>query len=248
MAKLYDHYQYHYAHHIFNLQADIRPDYDNGCINVTLSKFDDGEIRYTLDGSNPKRGEIYTEPVKITEDADFQAVLIRPDGETSEYKTQFRFSKSSMKPITLKEPPHENYAYAGAPTLIDGLHGSTNYRTGRWIGFWGTPMEATIDMQKPTDIQKVSFNSILNINDWIYNPQSFTVLVSDDGESFREVAKAEYPLAAWGSDSGIESHELTFEPVNARYIRVVVTGHQLPEQHTGYGSPAWLFVDEIEVR
>ena len=152
-----------------------------------------------------------------------------------------------MKPVTLAEPPHENYAYAGAPTLTDGLHGSENYRTGRWIGFWGTPMEATIDMQKPTEMCKVAFSTILNINDWIYNPQSFTVLVSDDGEEFREVAHADYALAEWGSDSGIKRYELTFEPLKARYLRVRVTGHQLPEGHTGFGHPAWIFVDEIEV-
>jgi len=54
-------------------------------------------------------------------------------------------------------------------------------------------------------------------------------------------------LAAWGSNSGIERYELTFEPTSVRYVRVAITGHQLPEGHTGYGSPAWLFVDEIEV-
>jgi len=247
MAKLYDACGYHYARHIFDLQAEVVPDYDEGCITVSLSKFGDGEIRYSLDGSNPKRGEVYTQPVEIRENTDFHAILIRPDGETSEYKTQFRFSKSSMKPITLKEQPHENYAYAGAPTLIDGLHGSTNYRTGRWIGFWGTPLEATIDLLQPTDIQKVSFHTILNINDWIYNPQSVTVSVSEDGENFREVAMKEYPLAAWGSDSAIEDYALGFKTLTTRYLRVRITGHQLPEGHTGHGFPAWVFVDEIEV-
>lgn len=247
MAKLYDLYHYNYARHIFDLQAEVTPNYDDGCINVTLSKFGDGEIRYTLDGGNPKRGEIYTEPIEIRENADFRAILIRPDGATSEYKTQFRFSKSSMKPVTLADPPHENYAYAGAPTLIDGLHGSENYRTGRWIGFWGTPLDATIDLQQATDIHKISFSSILNINDWIYNPKSCVVSVSEDGEVFREVAHQDYPLADWGSNSGIKRYELTFEPTAVRYVRVTITGHQLPEGHTGFGSPAWLFVDEIEV-
>ena len=102
-------------------------------------------------------------------------------------------------------------------------------------------------MLKPTDIQKVSFSTILNINDWIYNPQSCVVSVSDDGEEFREVAHIDYPLAAWGSESTIERHEIPFEAVRVRYVRVTITGHQLPEGHTGYGYPAWIFVDEIEV-
>jgi len=247
MAKWYDFYHYNYAHHIFDLQAEVTPDYEEGCIHIVLSKYGEGEIRYSLDGKNPKRGEVYTKPIEIRENADFRAILIRPDGQTSEYKTEFRFSKSSMKPITLKEQPHENYAYEGAPTLIDGLHGNQNYRTGRWIGFWGTPLEATIDLQQPIDVQKVAFHSIVHINDWIYNPKSFTVLISDDGEEFREVANTEYPLADWDQINGIENYELKFAPVNTRFVRVVITGHQLPEGHTGYGHPAWLFVDEIEV-
>ena len=127
-----------------------------------------------------------------------------------------------LKPVTLKDPPHENYAYEGAPTLIDGLHGSQNYRTGRWIGFWGTPLEATIDLQQLTEIQKVAFSSIININDWIYNPQSFTVFVSNDGEEFREVAKADYHLADWDHINSIERYELTFAPEKTRYVRVVI--------------------------
>ena len=247
MAKLYDVYGYNYARHIFNLQAEVTPDYEKGCINIILSKYGDGEIRYTTDGSNPKKGELYTQPVEIRQDADFRAVLIRPDGEASEYRTQFRFSKSSMKPITLKEPPHENYAYAGAPTLIDGLHGSQNYRTGRWIGFWGTPLEATIDLQQPTEMHKVTFRSIININDWIYNPKDFSVLVSDDGKHFRKVAEQHYPLADWDHASSIETYAIDFDPVTAQYLKVHITGHQLPKGHTGFGYPAWLFVDEIEV-
>ena len=248
MAKLYDIYNLNYAHHIFDLQTEIAPDYEKGCVTVTLSKFGDGDIRYTLhSGDSTTTWTPYTGPVEIREDADFAATLVRPDGETSEFRTPFRFSKSSMKPVTLKDPPHENYAYAGAPTLIDGLHGNENYRTGRWIGFWGTPLEATIDLQQQTEIQKVSFNSILHINDWIYNPASCAVSVSDDGTHFREVAHRDYPLADWDAMNGIQHYDLPFTPVTARYVRVRVTGHQLPKGHTGYGFPAWLFVDEIEV-
>ena len=248
MAKLYDVYHYNYARHIFDLQAEVTPNCDKeGCVTVTLSKFGDGEIRYTLDGSDPKDGTVYTDPVKIRENTDFQAILIRPDRETSEYKTTFRFSKSSMKPVTLSQPPHENYTYAGASTLIDGLHGSSNYRTGRWIGFWGTPLEATIDLLKTTEIQKVAFSSIFNINDWIYNPKACVVSVSEDGEKFHEVARQDYPMAEWDRIKNIDHYELTFDPVSTRYIRVCITGHELPKGHTGFGYPAWIFVDEIEV-
>ena len=43
------------------------------------------------------------------------------------------------------------------------------------------------------------------------------------------------------------AHELDFEPVTARYVEVVIAGHDLPEDHSGFGNPAWIFVDEIEI-
>ena len=82
---------------------------------------------------------------------------------------------------------------------------------------------------------------------WIYNPKSATVLVSDDGENFREIASKQIPINGWDENDGIYNYELTFEPVEARYMEVVIKGFDLPEDHEGYGKPAWLFVDEIEV-
>jgi hypothetical protein len=28
---------------------------------------------------------------------------------------------------------------------------------------------------------------------------------------------------------------------------VVIAGHDLPEDHSGFGNPGWIFVDELEV-
>ena len=47
------------------------------------------------------------------------------------------------KPITLREQPAEKYAYEGAPVLNDGKLGRSAYNSGRWLGFWGTPLDAT---------------------------------------------------------------------------------------------------------
>ena len=37
------------------------------------------------------------------------------------------------------------------------------------------------------------------------------------------------------------------EPVTAKFVEVVISGYDLPEDHSGFGNPAWIFVDEIEV-
>ena len=65
--------------------------------------------------------------------------------------------------------------------------------------------------------------------------------------NFHEVAQKEIPITTWNDRDGVMAYELEFEPVSARYVELVVEGYDLPEDHNGFGNPAWLFVDEIEV-
>lgn len=41
-----------------------------------------------------------------------------------------------MKPVTMLQPVNKQYEFKGAPTLVDGLKGNGNYKTGRWIAFY----------------------------------------------------------------------------------------------------------------
>lgn len=247
LAALYDRCGYFYAPHIFDLDVKTRVDMDSVCLVVTLSKYGEGDVLYTLDGSDPRNGIRYTSPVHVRENCRFRAIVIRPSGQESEYQTEFQFAKSSMKPVTLRVPPHKNYTYAGASTLVDARKGAANYKTGRWIGFWGEDLDATIDLLTEENISSVRFDANVLKNDWIYNPKSARVLVSNDGANFKEVASETYPVLEWNAADGPKTYELHFDPVVARYVEVVISGHDLPEGHLGYGNPAWIFVDEIEV-
>ena len=154
---------------------------------------------------------------------------------------------ATRKPIILREEPAKEYVCDGPSTLNDGVLGKSAHNSGRWIGYWGGTLDAVIDLETATTCSKLRFNALVNKGMWIYNPKSATVLVSDDGENFREIASKQIPINGWDENDGIYNYELTFEPVEARYIEVVIKGFDLPEDHEGYGKPAWLFVDEIEV-
>ena len=151
------------------------------------------------------------------------------------------------KPITLREQPAEKYSYEGAMLLNNGELGRGAYNSGRWLGFCGYPLDAVIDLGQAAEMKHVRFHALVNKGAWIYNPSLATVLVSDDGESFREVAQKEFPISTWADNDGIFSYELEFDPITARFVEVVIKGNDLPEDHSGYGHPAWIFVDEIEV-
>ena len=154
---------------------------------------------------------------------------------------------ATRKPITLREQPAEKYTYDGAKVLNDGNLGRGAYNSGRWLGFCGYPMDAVVDLEEATELAHVRLHALVNKGAWIYNPSAVKVLVSDDGATFREVAHKDFPISTWADKDGIFAFEVEFEPVAARYVEVVVPGFDLPEDHSGFGHPAWIFVDEIEV-
>ena len=154
---------------------------------------------------------------------------------------------ATRKPITLRQQPAEKYTYEGATLLNDGNLGRGAYNSGRWLGFNGYPMDAVIDMEQPVEMRHMRFHALVNKGAWIYNPSNVKVLVSDDGENYREVAQKDIPISTWTDRDGIFAYEVELEPVTARFVEVVVSGHDLPEDHSGYGNPAWIFIDEIEI-
>ena len=152
---------------------------------------------------------------------------------------------ATRKPVTLRQQPAEKYTFEGATVLNDGQLGRGAFNSGRWLGFSGYPLDAVIDLEQFAEIQHVRFHALTNKGAWIYNPSHAKVLVSDDGETFREVAQKDIPISTWADRDGIFAYELDFEPVKSRYVEVVIAGHDLPEDHSGFGNPAWIFVDEI---
>ena len=243
LTKLYDLYNWRYATHIFDIDVKITPNVQEGVIDVTMTKQVDGEIMYSIDNQEFVK---YSEPLKISQNCHLEGYVLYPDGKKGKvFKTNFDFSKASMKPIVLKDQPHRNYAYDGAQMLIDGLRGGSNYRSGRWLGWYGKNLDATIDLQEVTEISSVRFNLLINMKDWIFNAKSVKVLVSDDGENFTEVVSKSFDLLPADYDSSFYPVEVTFEPVNTRFIEVIVTPFDCPKGHSGYGYPAWIFVDEL---
>ena len=245
MTKLYDMYKWNYATHIFDIDVRIVPNVKEGYIEITMSKLIDGDMMYSFDNQEFKK---YTEPLKITQNCHFECYVVYPDGSKGRtFSTDFDFSKSSMRPIILKDQPHRNYAYNGADVLIDGLKGSSNYRSGRWLGFFGNALDATINLLQPTEVSGVKFNCNMNMKDWIFNAKTVKVLVSDDGLRFMEVFRQDFNMLPADYAESLYTVDVHFEPVEAQFVEVVIEPFDCPEGHNGYGYPGWVFVDEIMV-
>lgn len=248
LVSIYNARGYNYAKHVFNVQAEITPDFSRGVQNVKLFTIDDAPIYYTLDGSQPSaQSTRYNGDLLINHTCTLKAVVVRP-GETSRTLTQsFQFNKATLNPIKLLQPTAPNYTYKGERTLVDAIYGGGSYRDGNWLGFYGKDMEAVIDLGKETPVSKAWVRTQVAISDAVFDLRKFTVSVSDDGQTFREVKAAEYPITTKESKDGIYTHQVSFDTVNARYLKLTAS----PEKrvsggwHYAEGGPAFIFVDEI---
>ena len=131
------------------------------------------------------------------------------------------------------------YAGSGDNTLTDGRGGGWNYGDSRWLGFIGgeTPLDLTLDLGSEQTIHEVSTDFYQSGGAWIWYPSAFTISVSTDGQTFRDIYTNGTPIdkqavsnTAWWTWRGT---------TEARYIRL---------QGKCSEPGGWIFVDEIVVK
>lgn len=249
LLEIYRHEGYVYATHIYELKTEFNPQPEKRAVEIVLSTIDDAPIYYTLNGTEPtQKSYRYEGPITVTESAVCKAVAIRPTGKSKVISEEINFNKATGRPITLKLEPSKKYRFNGGSVLVDGLKGNDSYATGRWLGFIGGDMEATIDLAQPTEISRVSTQALVDMNAWIMGATGLAVYVSDDNVHFREVAVKAYPADTDYTKKSIDVYGVEFAPIRTRYVKVVVKRSlALPKGHIGEGKTAYMFIDEITV-
>lgn len=247
LVNIYAKNGWNYATHIFDVMLDLKPNTETGTLDAVARTIDNAPIYYTLDGSEPTTAsEKYTDIIKIDKPCTLRTVAIRPSGSSKITKDEISFSKSSMKPITMLQPINKQYEFSGATVLVDGMTGNMNYKTGRWIAFYTNDLETVIDLKEATEISSMTLHTCVEKGDWIFDTRGITVSVSDDNQTFKEVASEAYPAMKESDPNQIYTHELKFDPVKTRYVKVKALSEQkIPSWHGGKGNPGFLFVDEI---
>lgn len=251
LISIYDQHNYNYAKHLFDVSAEFVPNITTNKLDIVLSTIDNAPIYYTLDGSDPTTSSNkYTDMLSLDKSCTLKAVAVRNNGKdvSSILEEKVSFNKASLKPITMVKPINKKYKYKGRLTLVDGLSGTKNYRTGRWIAFYENDLEAVIDLLNEKEISKIWVRSYVEIPEEILDIRKLSVSVSDDGKEFRKIKSEEYPAADKDDENGIFTHELTFEPQKARYVKIEASPeYSIPNWHWGKGRPAFVFIDELGI-
>lgn len=253
LQRLVDVYRaegYNYSKVIYNLNHAFTPDTAAHAITATLTTIDHAPIHYTLNGATPtKDAPLYTAPLSIDKSCTLRAAAFRAWGATPVLEQTFHFSQSTACPITLLQPSAGGYSYNGAPLLVNGVWGNdTNFKSGHWLGFNGTDLEAVIDLGKLTSVSRAAIHCIVEKGYWIFDARAFEVSVSTDGSTYQPVAVEQYAAATEQTPNEVVTHTLQFAPTPARYVKVKVTSeHSNPAWHPGKGYAGFLFVDEVEI-
>jgi hexosaminidase len=160
-------------------------------------------------------------------------------------------NKATGKKITLLTPPAPAYPGNGAFTLVDGIQNEKGLgRSSEFLGFSGKDMEVIIDLNQPTEINRVTIHVMDQGGSWVYLPKAVEVTYLT-APGFSEAERAGAPRQIKQVDPIKEkgAKEVVVESrQTCRYVHILVRNFGIiPSGNQGAGNPAWLFVDEIEI-
>lgn len=149
------------------------------------------------------------------------------------------------KSYKLNPAPDKLYGRDANSLLTNGMHGSNYYKV-QWLGFKEKNCEAVVDLGSVQNFKKVISSYFQASPDWILFPQAVEFSVSDDGATYRSIGSDMAQKAMPNPSVGSRNYAVTGN-FSGRYVKVTTKGAICPPGHTGAGSLAWIFMDEIIV-
>ena len=207
-------------------------------------------IRYTTDGSEPDSllSPLYTGNVVINKNMTVKSKAFMQGWLSSEV-TERVFYKAgyTIDSIRLVQAaPDLPYSTVPAAVLADAQKGDFNFRSGKWIGFKGIPMQAILYFDTARSISAVSISNMIDIGNYIMPPQQVEVWSGSDANHLKLIKKIN-PVQPTSDALGyMRGYELIFAAVTTKCMKIVVVPvDKLPIWHRGRGQNGWAFIDEI---
>ena len=190
----------------------------------------------------------YNGPFTIKDNCTVRAYMVR-DGDISTVVSTSLHKIHEDMTIDIQARYNRQYTAGGDEGLIDGLRGTTNWRTGGWQGYQDTDFTAVVELKEPRTLKEVGAGFCQDARSWIWMPRYVIFSLSADGDDYTE----------WRVDNKVDPQDYVvqtqdfsinvpddFGPV--RYIKVFAKNFgTIPEWHPGAGSEGFIFIDEIWV-
>ncbi len=188
----------------------------------------------------------YSNAFKVSDNTRVFARAKRGEKYSEVVETEFVKIDGKRK-IEISNPPQAPYIAEGPKSLIDGLKGNSNFKTGYYHGY-RDDFEAIIDLGEVKNVSKVSLGCVQDIRPWIWFPKSVTVFGSEDGEHFTQLSTLQNTYSDSDETAIRKEFELNFKSGKYQFIKVSAEHYgQCPDWHLGAGGQAWLFIDEISI-
>ena len=207
-------------------------------------------IYYTLDGTEPKlTSKKYVGSFMCDTSTTIKAKAFVKN-ESSTTTTAHLYKKPNQWKISIQSAYNKQYDAGGDEGIIDGQHGTTNWRSGGWQGYQGQDFTCVLDLGKSKMIEFVHASFLQDTRSWIIFPKQVEYSVSVDGTNYKTLGTIENGISA--DDYNLQMR--TFYHTNSaklsvRYIKIKATNFgKLPDWHQGKGGDAFIFIDEIDVR
>lgn len=191
--------------------------------------------------------EEYQSPFTINSACTIRFRAVDHDKTSKTVEAQF-YKIPEGRHINIKTPWHYQYAAGGNDALIDGLCGTTNFRSGAWQGYYYEDMEVVVDLGNPVKRSSISINFIQDARSWIWMPQFVEFWGSTDSTYFFPLGKINTKTQKQDYEVSIETFSTQFYPKTLKYIKIFAKNHNIcPEGHLGEGGKGYIFCDEIIV-
>ncbi|MEX0720106.1 MAG: glycoside hydrolase family 172 protein [Balneolaceae bacterium] len=148
--------------------------------------------------------------------------------------------------IRLENQPSAPYNL-DAERLLDAERGENNFEDEKWLGFRGDDFAADIDLEMERAIQSVEVRFLENQEEGIFAPKNVEILASADGENYETILKEAHHIT-YTASSLIYDFKANFQNREIQFIKVVARNGNYPEWHDSAGEPAWIFIDEINIK
>ncbi|HTL98164.1 MAG TPA: chitobiase/beta-hexosaminidase C-terminal domain-containing protein [Holophagaceae bacterium] len=212
-------------------------------------------IHYTLDGSEPSEASpLYTGPFALDRSATLRFRAQR--GAAWSPVVESRFVQLPEWPkLRLDSEISSTFRASGPLALVDGVHGTADFRAGNWQGFFGQDLKATMDLGEARDLHHLGITFLQDPYSWTYFPLEVRFETSVDGLAWSPAGALATPpeLMKYGPhlhDGKTQVHAYGLDAaVRARFVRVVAESPiTIPKGSWREGKTCFICADEIVVR
>lgn len=217
---------------------------------VTISSSSSSPVlKYEVNRLPDANSPVYTGPVNIKAASIVYAALFDKEKILAGSQSFIPVNRALYKPVVLESAFHPAYPAKGSSTLTNGIMGTTAFKDGRWLGFSGTDLKATVDMQEKTAVRNVTINFLADPNSGIFLPSAVTVYTSADGRKFQLAGTLKNVKGSVRGEPYLQSFSIPLKGKQVRYIKIIAnTIGTIPAGYLFKGSTSWLFADEILVQ